>query len=74
MDGLTTSGARDVIVDQCSFSWATDENLSASGPRFDGGSTVEQWRQHTSRRITFNRNIVSEGLSNASHAKANKGP
>ena len=69
VDGLTTSGARDVIVDRCSFSWATDENLSASGPRFDGGSTVEQWRQHTSRRITFSRNIVAEGLSNASHAK-----
>ena len=69
VDGLTTSGAHDVIVDQCSFSWATDENLSASGPRFDGGDTVEQWRQHTSRRITFSRNIVSEGLSNASHAK-----
>lgn len=69
VDGLTTSGAHDVIVDQCSFSWATDENLSASGPRFEGGATVEQWRQHTSRRITFSRNIVSEGLSNASHAK-----
>ena len=69
VDGLTTSGAHDVIVDQCSFSWATDENLSASGPRFDGGDTVEQWRQHTSRRITFSRNIVAEGLSNSSHAK-----
>lgn len=69
VDGLTTSGAHDVIVDQCSFSWATDENLSASGPRFDRGDTAEQWRQHTSRRITFSRNIVSEGLSNASHAK-----
>ncbi|MGH7026399.1 pectate lyase family protein [Brevundimonas sp.] len=69
VDGLTTSGAHDVIVDQCSFSWATDENLSASGPRFDGGDTAEQWRQHTSRRITFSRNIVAEGLSNASHAK-----
>ena len=69
VDGLTTSGAHDVIVDQCSFSWATDENLSASGPRFDGGDRVEQWRTHTSRRITFSRNIVSEGLSNASHVK-----
>lgn len=69
VDGLTTSGAHDVIVDQCSFSWATDENLTASGPRFDGGDTVEQWRRHTSRRITFSRNIVAEGLSNSSHAK-----
>ena len=69
VDGLTTSGAWNVIVDQCSFSWATDENLSASGPRFDGGDTVEQWRRHTSRRITFSRNIVAEGLSNSSHVK-----
>lgn len=69
VDGLTTSGAHDVIVDQCSFSWATDENLSTSGPRFDGGDTVEQWRRHTSRRITLSRNIVAEGLSNSSHSK-----
>ena len=69
VDGLATRAAHDVIVDQCSFSWATDENLSASGPRFDGGDTVEAWRQHTSRRITFSRNIVAEGLSNSSHAK-----
>lgn len=69
VDGLTTSAAHDIIVDQCSFSWATDENLSASGPRFNGGDTVEDWRRNTSRRITFSRNIVAEGLSNSSHAK-----
>lgn len=69
VDGLSTTGAFNVIVDQCSFSWATDENLSASGPRFEGGETVEAWRQHTSRRITLSRNIVAEGLSNSSHAK-----
>ena len=69
VDGLTTSGGWNVIVDQCSFSWATDENLSASGPRFGGGETVEQWRRNTSRRITFSRNIVAEGLSHSSHAK-----
>jgi hypothetical protein len=69
VDGLSTSAAHDVIVDHCSFAWATDENLSASGPRFAGGDTVEAWRQHTSRRISFTRNIVAEGLSNSSHAK-----
>lgn len=69
VDGLSTRAARDVIVDQCSFSWATDENLSASGPRFDGGDTAGAWRAHTSRRITFSRNIVAEGLSNSSHSK-----
>jgi hypothetical protein len=69
VDGLSTSAAHDVIVDHCSFAWATDENLSASGPRFAGGDTVEAWRQHTSRRISFTYNIVAEGLSHSSHAK-----
>jgi hypothetical protein len=69
VDGLSTSAARDVIVDHCSFAWATDENLSASGPRFAGGDTVELWQQHTSRRISFTQNIVAEGLSHSSHAK-----
>lgn len=69
VDGITCWKARDVIVDHCSIAWATDENLSASGPRFDGGDTVEAWRAGTSHRITFSNNIVSEGLSHASHVK-----
>ncbi|MGA0545112.1 pectate lyase family protein [Brevundimonas sp. VNH65] len=69
VDGLSARAAWNLIVDQCSFSWATDENLSASGPRFDGGDTVRDWRRHTSRRVTFSRNIISEGLSDSSHVK-----
>lgn len=69
VDGITCWKARDVIVDHCSIAWATDENLSASGPRFDGGDKVEAWREGTSHRITFSNNIVSEGLSHASHVK-----
>ncbi|WP_332770943.1 pectate lyase family protein [Phenylobacterium sp.] len=67
-DGLSTDRAHDVIVDHCSFSWATDEGLSASGPRFEG-ATPDDWRAATSHRITFSNNIVAEGLSNATHSK-----
>ncbi|MFC5459309.1 pectate lyase family protein [Massilia niabensis] len=67
-DGLSISAGDNVIIDHCSFSWATDENLSASGPRFNG-ATPEAWRQATSRRITFSHNIVSEGLRDSTHKK-----
>ena len=68
-DGISTlGGAHDVIVDHCSFSWATDENLSASGPRFEG-KTPEQWRQATSHRITYSHNLIYEGLGNSVHEK-----
>ncbi len=68
VDGISTSGAHLVIIDHCSFSWATDENLSASGPRFEGAN-LDDWRQNTSHTITFSNNIIAEGLSHSSHAK-----
>lgn len=67
-DGLSTQRARNVIVDQCSLTWATDENLSASGPRFIG-ETPEEWRRNTSHNVTFSRNIIAEGLADATHPK-----
>ncbi|WP_284615428.1 GDSL-type esterase/lipase family protein [Aquabacterium humicola] len=69
-DGLSTAGgAHDVIVDHCSFTWATDENLSASGPRFDGGPTPAHWRRATSHNITYSHNLIAEGLSRSVHEK-----
>jgi hypothetical protein len=62
------AGAHDIIVDHCTFTWATDENLSASGPRFTG-ATPDEWRAGTSHRITFTYNIIAEGLADSSHAK-----
>ena len=67
-DALGTLSAARVIVDHCTLSWATDENLSASGPRFRGAN-VEEWRRNTSRDITFSYNAAYEGLADSSHPK-----
>lgn len=69
-DAISTVAARDVIVDQCSLTWATDENLSASGPRFaEGAKTLDEFRKATSHRITFSNNLLAEGLMHSSHPK-----
>lgn len=67
-DGISTTGASNIIIDHCSISWAVDENCSASGPRF-GGSNSDEWRANTSHTITLSNNIIAEGLSNATHHK-----
>jgi hypothetical protein len=67
-DAFTTVSAHRVIVDHCTLSWAIDENMSASGPRFKG-ATVEDWRNGTSKDITFSYNLASEGLADSSHPK-----
>ncbi len=67
VDGITT-GSYNIIVDHCSCTWATDENLSASGPRFDG-KTVDEWQRNTSHRITFSNCIIAEGLRHSTHGK-----
>ncbi|WP_370236522.1 polysaccharide lyase family 1 protein [Brevundimonas sp.] len=67
-DGIATVSAYNVIIDHCSLTWATDENLSASGPRFTG-STPEEWRRGTSHNITFSNNIIAESLAYSTHSK-----
>ncbi len=69
VDGIATGdGVYNVIVDHCSTSWSTDENLSASGPRFNGANP-DEWRKNTSHKITFSNNIIAQGLSNSTHVK-----
>ncbi|TPW06007.1 MAG: pectate lyase, partial [Alphaproteobacteria bacterium] len=67
-DSISTIGAANVIVDHCTLTWGTDENLSASGPRFTG-STPAEWRAGASHAITFSNNIIAESLANSTHAK-----
>jgi hypothetical protein len=68
VDAVGTVGASNVIVDHCSCVWATDENLSASGPRF-ACDRVEGWRNGTSHHVTFSHCIIAEGLAHSTHGK-----
>ena len=68
-DAFSTQGAAyNVIVDHCTMTWASDENLSTSGPRFIGANVTE-WRRNTSHRISYTNNIIAEGLALSTHAK-----
>ncbi len=67
-DAFSTASAHNVVVENCTFLWAIDENMSASGPRFTG-DTVEEWRAGTSHDVVFRLNLAAEGLADASHPK-----
>jgi hypothetical protein len=67
-DALSTVRAARVVVENCTFLWGIDENMSASGPRFTG-TTLEEWRAGTSHDIVFRLNLAAEGLADSSHPK-----
>lgn len=54
--------AFNVRVDHCSVAWGTDENLSISGPRYDGPAG-------TAHRVSLTHNIIAEGLVTSTHKK-----
>lgn len=61
---VTTHGgdAHHIVFDHCSVAWGVDENLSVSGPRFDGPL-------RTSHHVTIQSSIIAEGLRNSVHEK-----
>jgi hypothetical protein len=61
-DGISTDAAHHVVIDHCSVSWSVDENLTASGPRYDGPDA-------TTHDATFSNCIVAEGLRDSTHKK-----
>ncbi|MFM5908283.1 MAG: polysaccharide lyase family 1 protein [Novosphingobium sp.] len=67
-DAFSTVAAHNVVIENNSFLWALDENMSASGPRFTGATVVE-WRKGTSHHIVFRENLAAEGLADSSHPK-----
>jgi hypothetical protein len=61
-DGIAMNAASNVLIDHCCATWAVDENLSASGPRYDGPAA-------TSHDVTIRHCLIAEGLDDSSHEK-----
>jgi len=63
-DAISASGADayNIVIDHCSATWATDENLSVSGLRHKGP-------KGTSRKVTISNCIIAECLYDSTHSK-----
>ncbi|MEO8359183.1 MAG: right-handed parallel beta-helix repeat-containing protein [Vicinamibacteria bacterium] len=69
-DGITivrrSVPVHDVLIQNCSATWAVDENMSASGPRdVRSAAGVDA----TSHDVAFRNNLMGEALLNSTHAK-----
>jgi hypothetical protein len=62
-DALGVNRGSNVVFENCSATWAIDENLSTSGP-----ADVEDARL-TAHDITLRRCLIAEGLSHATHPR-----
>lgn len=62
-DALGVVNGYDVVFENCSATWAVDENLSVSGPADVEGEGK------TSHDVTLRRCLIAEGLSKATHPK-----
>jgi hypothetical protein len=69
-DGITVArGVRpthDVLIQNCSATWAVDENMSVSGPRDTRPSAGPDATAHD---VTFRDNLIAEALLNSTHSK-----
>lgn len=61
-------GCVDVVVDHCSLTWATDENVGLWGDPFRGADETA-WRRNNPHRITLSHNLIAEALDASTHRK-----
>ena len=67
-DAIGVGSSYNVIIDHCTATWATDENLSVSGPR-RRGTNPEEWRANTSHNVTVSNCIIAHGLRFSTNSK-----
>ena len=58
--------AHDVLIQNCSTTWAIDENMSVSGPRDTRPSAGPDATAHS---VSFRDNLIAEALLNSTHEK-----
>lgn len=69
-DGITVARdgrpTHDVLIQNCSATWAVDENMSASGPR---DTRPAAGPDATAHGVSFRDNLIAEALLNSTHEK-----